>query len=151
MSSFCIDKCCSSGFSSTHWDQLGTKRLEVAVGWVVGVGRIPEDAKGLAGTQKATRKKIMEQKQKLRSLNKSHNYQLLEAERVSLMSEIAQAAASVAILDPSAHKSCPWSTCFSEAPAAAVPLSHDPSYFHPKENPKTFPATVTTPKFDACT
>lgn len=78
----------------------------------------------------------MEQKRKLRSLNKSHNYQLLEAERVSLMPEIAQAA--VAILDPSVHKSCLWSTCSSETPAAGVTLSHDPYYFHPKENPKHF-------------
>lgn len=97
---------------------------------------MPEDAKGHAEAQKAARKKIMEQKEKLRSLNKSHNYQLLEARRVSLMSELAYAAVHEAILDPSAHKTCPWSLCFREAPAAAVKLSHDPSYFHPKENPK---------------
>lgn len=77
----------------------------------------------------------MEQKGKLRSLNKSHNYELLETGRVSLMSELAQAAVGVAILDSYMHKSCPWSTCSSEAVAAGGMLSHD---FHPKENPKCF-------------
>lgn len=61
------------------------------------------------------------------------------------MSELTQVAVGVAILDPSAHKSCPWSTCPSEAPAAGVTLSHDPSYFYPKKTPKMFPAPVTTP------
>lgn len=59
-----------------------------------------EDAKGYAGAQKATRKEMIEQKGKLNSLNKSHNYQLLEARRVPLMSELAQAAVGVASLDP---------------------------------------------------
>jgi len=57
VSSFCIDQRCSSGSGSTHWDQLRTERLEVAVGWVVGAVRMLVDAKGHAGAQKATRKK----------------------------------------------------------------------------------------------
>lgn len=80
----------------------------------------------------------MEQNGKLRSLNESHNYQLLEAGRFPLMSKLAQAAVGVATLDPSAHKSCPWSTRPSEAPASGVTLSHDPSYIYPKKTPKCF-------------
>lgn len=46
----------SSDSSSTRWGQLRTERLERAVGWTVGVGRMLEDAEGHAGVQKATRK-----------------------------------------------------------------------------------------------
>lgn len=73
----------------------------------------------------------MEQKGKLSSLNKSHKNQVLEAGRGSLTSELAQAAGA-AIMDPSAHKGCPWSTCSSEAPAAAIALSHGLSHFYPE-------------------
>lgn len=54
MSSFCIDKCCSSDSSSTHWGQLRTKRLEGAVGWAVGAGRM---LKGVQGLRKQPEKK----------------------------------------------------------------------------------------------
>lgn len=145
MSSFRIDQCCSSDSGSTHWDQLRTERLEVAVARAVGAGRMPEDAKGHTGAQKAT-EKFMEQKGKLRSLSKSLSYQLLETRRVSLMSQLAQAAVGVAILDPSGHKSCPWSPRSSEAPAAGVTLPHNPPAFiqrktrnvsSPCDHPKT--------------
>lgn len=59
---------------SISWGQLRTERVERAVGWTVGAGRMLEDAEGHTGALKATRRQIMEQNGKLRSLNKSHNY-----------------------------------------------------------------------------
>lgn len=67
------------------------------------------------------------------------------------MSQLAQAAVGVAILDPSVQKRCPWSLCSGEAPAAGVTLCHPLPCFSSKGKPKTFPALATTPKLDART